>query len=159
MDAATVTRVLAEELPVFKDSSAKLHVTANHDTEWHQVYFVGDGQNTVVVSIPSWIGTELRSKTLAEEALAGLGPCHIATLRHGDHVLLVNEFFEGGTLKPSELNANVLAKLGALYGQLHKAKVGWFEPVREALLQDGVLSSCESNWAFCLWVLPRLQSH
>ena len=155
MDGEAVARFLAEHLPLFSGSEGSMQATPSHDTEWHRVYFVGDGQAKVVVSIPSWFGTEVLSKTLAEEALAGLGPRHLATLRCEDQVLLVNEFFEGGTLKPADLNADVLAKVGSLYAQLHQVDIAWFDPVRQKLLEEQVLSSSDCNWAFCLWVLPR----
>ena len=156
MDAATVAHVLAKSLPEFAEPPAEeLQVTPSHDTEWHQVYFVSNGRSKVVVSVPSWSGTELLSKTLAETALAGLGPNHIATLNHDGHVLLVNEFLEDGTLQSDDLNADILEQLGSLYARLHKVNTSWFEPVREKLVQEGVFTSSESDWAFCLWVLPR----
>ena len=156
MDVASIADVLAKNVPFFADSLGELHLTPSHETEWHQVYFADDGRHKVVVSIPSWSGTDLYSKTLAEEALSGLGPHHIGTLVHGSHILLVNEFFDGGTLKTEDLTSETLAMVGSLYARLHKADVSWFQPVCEKLLADGVLAKHESDWAFCLWVLPRL---
>ena len=156
MDVASIADVLAKNVPLFADSPGELHLTPSHETEWHQVYFADDGRHKVVVSIPSWSGTDLYSKTLAEEALSGLGPRHIATLVHGSNILLVNEFFDGGTLKTEDLTSDTLARVGSLYARLHKADVSWFQPVCDKLAADGVLAKSESDWAFCLWVFPRL---
>ena len=46
---------------------------------------------------------------------------------------------------------------GRLYARLHRTDVSWFDPVRQQLVKTQTLTAVDGDWAFCLWVLPRLQ--
>jgi len=46
---------------------------------------------------------------------------------------------------------------GRLYARLHRSDVGWFNPIRQQLMESQLLTAAECDWAGCLWLLPRLQ--
>eukprot|EP00928_Gymnodinium_smaydae_P075715 TRINITY_DN58734_c0_g1_i1.p1 TRINITY_DN58734_c0_g1~~TRINITY_DN58734_c0_g1_i1.p1 ORF type:complete len:374 (+),score=49.29 TRINITY_DN58734_c0_g1_i1:47-1168(+) len=137
---------------------AEVTIEASPDTEWHEVFVVTVGATRVLVNIPSWTGSFLQNKLQVSRIVAdsGLGPGILAVVPHAGKYVVVNEFLNGGTLKPDELDIQVTRDVGCLYAQFHSISTEWFEPIGAQLVKEGVLPDGGVSWASCHWILQWL---